>query len=563
MPPEELPAPLAEGFLPPRYTDVRPLGLGGMASVHVARDTQIGRSVVVKVLDEGRIGPTEREECRRRFVTEARAAAAIHHPNVITILDTGTGPDGRPYIVMEQMPRGSLRAFADDALADPATVAGWISQAAAGLAAAHRAGVVHRDVKPDNLLLDADGWLKVSDFGIARVRAADDGGSVTRTGMMMGTAGYMAPETYANAAAAGPASDAWALAATAYRLLTGRSAYGGGYPIGDVPPASGLRPGLPVAVDGVLARGLAAAPDDRPPATAFAAELAAAVEGATSPGETVPIPRAPAPAVPPTRITPPIDLAPPPSPERPTEVAVPPASPRPAPRRRAVVLAVAAAVAVAAAGVGGVLALGGDDPAPAPDATATGPATTGPRADALGPVTPEPLAAGLEGSTMDSDCFGPGERPSVPASFEAVGEVRVEVDFVQCGDADDAAVAARTMRFDLADLADLADPDGLPAGSRVVGVAGLFAVERRSSERHPRAVVTWSVRVGGDEICAPRVSGDPWSVEERCVTASPDGVAADAADLTIVQDVAGATEPGGMFAGVVRPRVLVRVPGGS
>jgi len=198
-----------------RYSLERPLGHGGMASVFLARDTELDRLVAVKLLDEHAASD---EGLRGRFVREARLAARLSHPNVVSVFDAGED-DGRPYIVMEHVEGETLA----DLLArrdrlPPEEAGGLAFQAAHGLAHAHAAGLVHRDVKPQNLLLREDGTLKIADFGIAR---AAEGTSLTQAGTVLGTAAYLSPEQ-ALGEDVTPATDVYSLGAVLYELLTGR-----------------------------------------------------------------------------------------------------------------------------------------------------------------------------------------------------------------------------------------------------------------------------------------------------------------------------------------------------
>ena len=232
------------GLLPERYRDPVPIGTGAMATIYRARDERLGRDVAVKVPSPAAVAD---ETNRRRFIREATAAARVRHPNVATIYDVGEH-DGRLYLVMELVEGGNL----EDRLARgrPPRVEALrlIAQAAAALDAAHAAGVVHRDVKPSNLLLDEAGTVKVADFGIARVLG--DSGTLTAPGTVLGSFGYASPEQ-ALGEPTSPASDVYSLAAVAFELLTGDRPYGGRRVSRNSPPtrtrpsrtpASGRRP---------------------------------------------------------------------------------------------------------------------------------------------------------------------------------------------------------------------------------------------------------------------------------------------------------------------------------
>jgi serine/threonine protein kinase len=270
--------------LPDRYQVVRHIAVGGMASVWEAHDELLGRSVAVKVLASHL---SEDDRARRRFQREARAAAGLSsHPHVVTIYDVGEHA-GRTFMVMELMRGGSLAARLPDVPRQDALR--WLREAAGALDSAHEAGVVHRDVKPANLLLDHRDRLAIADFGIARLAFEDQ---LTATGQVLGTAAYIAPEQ-AMGEAATAASDRYALAVVAYELLTGRrpfeaehfAAQARAHVEDDPRPASERKPELPRAVDGVLDRGMAKAPADRwRSATEMVEELDAALAtGATGP----------------------------------------------------------------------------------------------------------------------------------------------------------------------------------------------------------------------------------------------------------------------------------------
>jgi eukaryotic-like serine/threonine-protein kinase len=199
-----------------RYRVERILGAGGMATVYLAYDQQLDRPVAVKVLAENLAAE---DDLRRRFLREARLAAALAHPNVVRVFGTGEDEAGLPFIVMEYVEGETLAELLRRRGRLPAPeVRGLVGQAAAGLAHAHAAGLVHRDVKPQNLLLAGDGCLKVADFGIARV---EEGTRLTQAGTVLGTAAYIAPEQLAGEPVSA-AADVYSLGAVFYELLTGR-----------------------------------------------------------------------------------------------------------------------------------------------------------------------------------------------------------------------------------------------------------------------------------------------------------------------------------------------------
>ena len=254
-----------DSHLPPRYRNPERIARGGMGEIFRAEDADLARIVAIKVLADRYAND---EAIRARFTREALAAARLSNaPSTVTIFDVGEHDD-HPYIVMEYLPGGSL---ADRLVRDGAQPIGrsleWLGQAAAALDAAHASGVVHRDVKPANLLLDNDDRVKVADFGVA---SAVGLGSLTEVGTVVGTAGYLAPEQ-ARGEKATPASDRYALAVVAFELLTGTrpferessTAEALAHVSAPIPPASSLNPELPSQVDDALARGLAKEPEHR------------------------------------------------------------------------------------------------------------------------------------------------------------------------------------------------------------------------------------------------------------------------------------------------------------
>ena len=199
--------------LPPRYRDPRPLGRGSFAVVFAAEDAQLGRRVAVKVLREELAAD---EKARRRFAREVRTAALLGtHPHIVTIHDAGEW-NGRPYLVMELLV-GSVAERLQASEPVPYVFAlRWLAQAAEALDFAHARGVVHRDVKPGNLLLDERGDVRLSDFGV--VRGGTRGGDLTLSGEVVGTPGYLAPEV-ARGRPATAASDIYSLALVARELI--------------------------------------------------------------------------------------------------------------------------------------------------------------------------------------------------------------------------------------------------------------------------------------------------------------------------------------------------------
>src|SRR3954464_1353727 len=272
--------------LPDRYRVTRRIATGGMATVYACEDQTLGRLVAVKVLAPHYAAD---DDAAARFQREARAAARVSdHPHVVTIYDIGEH-DGTAFIVMEYLPGGTVadRLRSADPIPYAAAVR-WLDEAASALDHAHRAGIVHRDVKPANLLLDANGRLAVGDFGIARM-ATDSG--MTATGTVLGTAAYLSPEQ-ALGEPATAASDRYALAVVAFELLTGRRPFAGEHVAAQArahveakpPRASALDPALPPAVDRVLWRGLEKDPARRwPTACSFVEALEDALRPVAAP----------------------------------------------------------------------------------------------------------------------------------------------------------------------------------------------------------------------------------------------------------------------------------------
>ena len=270
-----------------RYRVERVLGEGAMAKVLLAHDAELGREVAVKLLDEGLATDPS---FRARFAREARLAAGLSHPNIVTVFDAGEA-DGRPFIVMELVPGRTLeeRLRRDRALPadDVLTIA---RQVCAGLEHAHANGLVHRDLKPGNLIERDDGTIKIADFGIAR---AVEGTELTEAGTVVGTAAYLAPEQ-AEAGTVTPATDLFALGVVLYELLTGRQPW----KVESLAQLAGRREvtppelpaGTPLGLRAAIESSLRPDPRDRPSSAAAFARL---LDG-DGPGEnaTIVLPRA-------------------------------------------------------------------------------------------------------------------------------------------------------------------------------------------------------------------------------------------------------------------------------
>src|SRR4051794_10360141 len=271
---------LGTQVVPPRYTEVRLEARGGMGDVYVARDQELRRLVAIKLLHDRY---AHDEDARARFAREARAAAQLSgHPHIVTVYDVGEWR-GHPFIVMELLTGGTLAERAAAGPLPTSQAVRYLREAAEALDEAHRRGIVHRDVKPGNLILDARGRVRVADFGIARIAGA--GQTMTAAGTVLGSAGYISPEQ-ARGEPATAASDVYALGVVAFELLTG------GRPFARVnetaealahvqeppPRASAAGPWLPRGVDPVFDRVLAKQPLARfPDARGFVDALAGAL----------------------------------------------------------------------------------------------------------------------------------------------------------------------------------------------------------------------------------------------------------------------------------------------
>jgi serine/threonine-protein kinase len=277
-----------------RYRLVSPIARGGMATVWVADDPVLSRRVAVKIL---RSDLAADDGTRVRFRHEAIAAARLSHPNIVATYDTGDD-EGVAYIVMELIDGPTLRHLIDEQGGLPvADVIRIGKQVADALDAAHRAGLVHRDVKPANVLVPPSGPVKVTDFGIAKAAGADD---LTRTGTVMGTARYLSPEQV-NGRPTDPRTDVYALGLLMYEALTGHPPFGGDTEIAtamarlttSAPAVRAERPEVSQAIDDVIHRCLA-----RQPSARFGS--AAAVRDALDRARLDPTGAIPRPVVPPT-----------------------------------------------------------------------------------------------------------------------------------------------------------------------------------------------------------------------------------------------------------------------
>jgi serine/threonine-protein kinase len=266
-----------------RYRLVTPIASGGMAEVWEGHDDVLARAIAVKMLHPHLAAD---DDLRERFRREAVAAARLAHPNVVSTFDTGED-EGLPFIVMELIRGRTLRALLDEGPVRPAVTAAVGLQVADALDAGHRAGIIHRDVKPGNVLLcdgdplGAPNSVKVADFGIARAAAARDATDLTQPGVLLGTTKYLSPEQV-QGGEPDARSDVYALGVVLYEMLTGRAPFAGGTPVAtalahveQVPlrPRQ-VRAGIPRSIEVIVMKAMAKEPDER---FQSAADLAAAL----------------------------------------------------------------------------------------------------------------------------------------------------------------------------------------------------------------------------------------------------------------------------------------------
>jgi eukaryotic-like serine/threonine-protein kinase len=252
------------GSVVSHYQVLERLGGGGMGVVYKAQDLKLERFVALKFLAAQR---GQSEEDVRRFTREARAASLLDHPNICTVYEIGETADGRLFIAMAFCEGESLKAKIERG---PLKLHGAVdiaAQVAAGLARAHEKGIVHRDVKPANIMVAADGQVKIVDFGIAKLA---DQSRLTRAGAAIGTASYMAPELFLGEPVE-PRADLWSLGVVLYEMVAGRAPFddAGNEELihailhGEPAPLASLRPGVPEALERIVRRALAKQPADR------------------------------------------------------------------------------------------------------------------------------------------------------------------------------------------------------------------------------------------------------------------------------------------------------------
>jgi len=272
--------PLVGRVLDGRYRVGAKLARGGMATVYEAHDSRLDRTIALKVMHASL---ADDEEFVSRFIREAHAAARLSHPNVVAVYDQGAD-QGHVFLAMELVRGRTLRdLIRERGHLSPRQALEIMEPMLAALGAAHHAGIVHRDVKPENVLLSDDDRIKVADFGLARAVTGNTG-HTTASGILMGTVAYLSPEQVERGVAT-PRSDVYAAGIVFYEMLTGIKPYDGETAIqvayrhvhDDVPPPSRVIPGLPAELDALVAQATNRDPDRRPPdASHMLAEVAAA-----------------------------------------------------------------------------------------------------------------------------------------------------------------------------------------------------------------------------------------------------------------------------------------------
>lgn len=278
-------------YLDNRYVIDRPIARGGMATVYRCVDTRLGREVAAKVMHEQYVhDPVFRDRFRR----EARAMAQLSHPNLVNVYDFSAQGDAI-FLIMELITGGTLRELLDErGPMPPHAVAAVMRGMLTGLAAAHAHGLIHRDIKPDNVLINSDHRVKLADFGLVRAAAEAN----HSTDQIVGTVSYLSPEQV-DGSPMTHASDVYSAGIVLFELLTGRTPFSGETPLAhayarlrqDVPPPSAFIAGVPKLLDELVATATARAPEDRfRDATEFLHALDDVADALNLPAYTVPVP---------------------------------------------------------------------------------------------------------------------------------------------------------------------------------------------------------------------------------------------------------------------------------
>ena len=390
-----------------RYALTGRIAVGGMGEVWAATDTVLDRAVAVKLL---RRALSQDGDFAERFRTEARNSAALQHPNIATVFDFGED-DGTAYLVMELVVGEPLsQIIAERAPLSAQESVAILIQAAMALAAAHESGVVHRDVKPANILITPDGTAKLTDFGIAR---AVDSVPLTRTGQVLGTAQYLSPEQ-ALGQSATAASDIYALGVVGHEMLTGERPFDTGSVVSTAlahvnQPPPPLPDTVPSGIRDVISAALAKDPADRPASGADMAHALGMPGGAFASPE----PDAPEPTATATIAHAPTQAMP--APTRAMPVQVLPTAPRGLRgrrhRRRVAWLLGAAAVVLGALGFFALGHISGDGATNTPLATTPPTATTStPSANATAVVAPGAATSSAPGQPVTGKAKGNGKK---------------------------------------------------------------------------------------------------------------------------------------------------------
>jgi serine/threonine-protein kinase len=397
---------MAGTVLGDRYAVGELLGRGGMAEVYLATDRVLDRQVAIKILGSWLAGDSTFVE---RFRREALAAARISHPNLVAVFDAGSEDDVH-YIVMEHVPGETLRdVLRREGRIAPGRAAGITTSVGDALAVAHGARIVHRDVKPGNVMLTSEGRLKLMDLGIAR---GLDGEDITRTSSILGTAGYVSPEQ-ARGEPVDHRSDIYSLGCVLYEMLTGRQPFEADNPVAvayrhvhDAPtPPSAVEPSVPPALEAVVLRAMEKDPAGRYQSVG---EMTAALEDRAA-------------SVPPADVTAPLPVTVPGTPTATGDITqertdtMPRRADRPPPRRPLVPLLIAVVVLALLGGLAFAL-FGGEDP---PDGA------TSPSPSSSPPPSPSPSASPSPSPSPTASPTPPPDDPlqaAVVALQDAVAE---------------------------------------------------------------------------------------------------------------------------------------------
>jgi eukaryotic-like serine/threonine-protein kinase len=503
----------ADTVIDNRYRVLRKLGAGGMADVYCAEDMHLGRNVAVKLL-HSRFA--QDQEFVERFRREASSAAGLQHPNVVGVYDRGEYDDTY-YIAMEYSEGDSLKdVIVRGAPLDPARAIAIAKQILVAARFAHRRNVIHRDLKPHNVILDSEDNVKVTDFGIARAGASD----ITEVGAIMGTAQYLSPEQ-AQGRPVTEASDLYSVGVVLFEMLTGRAPFRGDSPVVvalqhvNQPPPSPreLNPSIPPALDAVVLKAMAKNPAERyPDADSFIkalegveARLQSGLVDTESTAIYAPVGVAPPPA---TAVAAPAPAAPPAQPPPSGNGMAPPPDtgevPAPARRRRNPWIVAGVLAALAAIALGGFLLLGGGEKVTVPTVVGQTLEQASQRLERAGlGVEVKRRADQAPKDFVFEQSPNPGQnvdRDSIVTLFVSNGPTTVKVPDVVGQSQDDARrrVRAADLRAEIKRESSTKVPEGTvirtdPGPGRLI--------ERDSS-------VTLFVSSGPGEVVVPNVVGD-------------------------------------------------------